>query len=119
MNALYHAAPKGEALLCELGQRGGNLGSATAALLRLLDEYGARALDEAVTEALAQDTPHPHAVRQVLERRRRERGQPPPIAVVLPHDPRLMHLSVRPHRLDTYDHLEPARATSEEPPDER
>jgi transposase len=107
MNALYHAAPKSEALLCELGRRGGNLGSATAALLRLLAEYGGRALQDALTEALAKNTPHPHAVRHVLERQRRERGLPPPIAVALPDDPRLQHLTVRPHRLDTYDHIEP------------
>ena len=82
-------------------------GSATSALLRLLDDYGARALEVAVAETLAHDTPHPHAVRHVLERRRRQQGEPPPIAVTLPSDPRVRRITVRPHRLNDYDHIEP------------
>jgi transposase len=107
MNRLYATVPDSQALLTELGKRGGNLGSATSALLRLLDEYGARALGVAVAEALAHDTPHPHAVRHVLERRRRQQGEPPPIAVPLPNDPRVRRITVRPHRLNDYDHIEP------------
>jgi transposase len=118
LDRLYHAAPTSQALLIELAKRGGNLGSATAALLRLLEAYGAVALDAAVAEALSQGTPHPHAVRHVLERKRRERGQPPPIPVDLPDDPRVKGIIVRPHRLDQYDHLRPEPRESHDPDSE-
>jgi hypothetical protein len=90
-------------MLVALAERGANLGSATAALLRLLDAFGAVELEAAIVEALATDAPHPHAVRLILDRRRRERGQPPALAIHLPDDPRVRDLSVRPHRLDDYD----------------
>jgi hypothetical protein len=56
------------------------------------------------TEALAAGSPHPDAVRLVLDRRRHARGQPPPVPVALPDDPRLRELVVTPHRLADYDH---------------
>lgn len=102
---LSHAVPRVQDLLVPLAQRGGNLGSATAALLRLLDTYGPAELDLAVKEALERDAPHPHAVRHVLERRRTERGLPPPIPVALPDDPRVRNLVVKPHDLTDYDQL--------------
>lgn len=107
MDRLQHAAPNSRKLLVQLAERGGNLGSATAALLRHLDAYGAATLEGAIGEVLDSDTPHPEAVRQVLERRQRERGAPPPIAVALPDDPRVRDIRVRPHHLDTYDALSP------------
>ena len=103
LDRLQQAAPRSRELLVQLAERGGNLGSATAALGRLLDRYGAEALQVALDEALARDVPHPHAVRQVLERRRREQHAPPPVAVALPADPRVRNLVVTPHRLETYD----------------
>ncbi|MCK6481707.1 MAG: IS21 family transposase [Planctomycetaceae bacterium] len=106
MDRLSHAVPPTSRLLISLAERGGNLGSATAALLRLLDAYGPVELDLAVKEALDRDAPHPHAVRHVLERRRTERGLPPPIPVALPDDPRVRNLVVKPHDLTDYDHLE-------------
>jgi transposase len=113
LDRLRQAAPRSRVLLVRLAERGGNLGSATAALTRLLDRYGAEALEIALDEALARDVPHPHAVRQALERRRREQCAPPPIAVALPDDPRVRGLVVTPHRLDAYD-----PPTKETPPDD-
>ena len=55
-------------VLAQAAQRGDNLGSITAALLRLLDRYGAAELQAAIGEALARAVPHPHAVRLALER---------------------------------------------------
>jgi hypothetical protein len=57
-----------------------------------------------VEEALARGVPHPHAVRQPLERRRQQRELPPPVAVALPDDPRVRGLVVRPHDLRDYDY---------------
>lgn len=102
---LQRAAPSSQKLLVDLARRGENLGAATTALVRLLDRYGAAELEIAIVEALGQGVSHPHAVRHVLERRRRERDQPPPLPVDLPDDPRVRDIVVRPPRLDPYDHL--------------
>ena len=103
---LAHAAPNSRALLTQAGERGDNLGSITAALLRLLDHYGAAELEAAIGEALAREVPHPNAVRLALERRREQRDQAPPVAVALPDDQRVRDLVVRPHKLDDYDQLQ-------------
>ena len=71
-----------------------------------LDTYGAAELERAIGEALEHDSPHLPAVRQILDRRRHERGQPPPIPVRLPDDPRLNHLAVRTHALTDYEQLQ-------------
>ena len=65
---LAHAAPAALALLKAAAARGHNLGTITAALLRLLDRYGAAPLQAAIGEALKRDVPHPNAVRLALER---------------------------------------------------
>jgi len=56
----------------------------TAALLRLLDRYGAAELQAAIAEVLTTGAPHPNAVRLALERRREARRAPPPVAIFLP-----------------------------------
>jgi transposase len=60
---LAQAAPASAELLQRAGARGENLGSITAALMRLLDRWGAAALQAAITEALTRDVAHPNAVR--------------------------------------------------------
>lgn len=102
---LLAAVPAARALLVRLAERGANLGTAVAALCRLVDHYGAAEVEAAVQVALAQDVPHPGAVRQILERRRYERRLPPPVAVVLPEHVRRKAQPVRPHALSDYDHL--------------
>lgn len=104
LDRLHRAVPRTQQLLVVLAQRGDKLGAATAALLRLLDLYGAPALDRAVAEALDKDSPHPHTVRLILERQRQ--GSPPSLPLSLPEDPRrLRELVVRPHDLGSYDNL--------------
>ena len=60
---LFHAAANSRDLLTAAAARGEHLGSLTAALLRLLDRYGAAELQAAIGEALSQGVPHPNAVR--------------------------------------------------------
>jgi hypothetical protein len=103
---LFHAAPNSRDLLTQAASRGRNLGSLSAALLRLLERYGATELEAAISEALSRDVPHPNAVRLCLERRRELREQDPPLAVELPADPRVNKLVVKPHKLDDYDQLQ-------------
>ena len=102
---LFQAAPASERLLADAATRGNNLGTIVAALLRLLDEYGAAELETAIAEALARGVPHPNAVRLSLTRRREQRDRPPPIPVDLPDDPRLRDIAVRDHDLTDYDGL--------------
>lgn len=100
---LAQAAPAAATLLERAAARGDNLGSITAALLRLLDRYGAAALQAAIAEALQRDVPHPNAVRLALERAREDRGQPPPVALRLPEHVARRDAAVRPHALGSYD----------------
>jgi hypothetical protein len=101
IDRLHHAVPQRRALLQRIAERGGNLGSTTWGLMRLLDSAGPQALDAAIAEALARSTPHLGAVRHLLDRARQERGEPPPVDLHLPADPRLQGLVVRPHALST------------------
>jgi hypothetical protein len=100
---LRHAAPISQRLLVEAGERGDNLGGITASLLRMLDQYGASELETAIAQALERGVPHPHAVRQCLERRRQERDLPPPVSLSLTSDTRISDLVVKPHDLKSYD----------------
>jgi len=102
---LASTAPASEALLVRAAERGDNLGSITATLMQLLARYGASELEAAISEALARDVPHPNAVRLILERRREQRQQPPPITMTLPEHVRAKDQPVRPHDLATYDKL--------------
>ena len=77
----------------------------------MLDDYGAVELELAIAEALAQQVPHPNAVRQVLERRREQRRQPSPIAIALPDNPKAKTLVVRPASLTGYDQINEAQDT--------
>ena len=115
LDRLYHAAPRSQPFFVELANRGGNLGATTAGLLRLLDRYGARSLDEALAAAVAKDVLSLGAVRQILDQRAHAAGQPPPITVALPDDPRVRDLMVKPHALTTYDQLEEDEADAQPP----
>jgi transposase len=102
---LAQAAPASQALLMRAAERGANLGAITVALLRLLERYGAAALQTAIGEALARDVPHPNAVRLALERHRVQHGEAPPVALVLPAHVQARDTPVRPHALEPYDQL--------------
>jgi transposase len=105
---LAQVAPASQDLLLRAAERGANLGAITTGLMRLLDRYGAAELQIAIREALDRGVPHPNAVRLALERRREQRGEPPPIAVELPAAVQARDAPVRPHALDTYDRLKDA-----------
>jgi hypothetical protein len=102
---LAQAAPASQTLLMRAAERGANLGAITAALARLLERYGAAALQDAILEALLRDVLHPNAVRLALERQREQQGGEPPVAIVMPAHVRDRDVPVRPHALETYDQL--------------
>ena len=102
---LFHAAPTSQKLLEQAAQRGVNLGSIVAALLRLLDQYGASEAEAAIIESLARGVSHPHGVRQALDRRREALNQPVPIPVNLEQHPEAKAVAVKSHDLALYDQL--------------
>ena len=105
MDRLQHATVHAHAFLLRCAERGQNLGNITYQLGRLLDQYGAAALDSALAEANIRELVHPPSVRQLLERRRAEEGRPAALSAEVPTDPRLRAVVVRPHALDLYDQL--------------
>ena len=111
---LAHVAPASAQLLERAAARGDNLGTITAALLRLLHRYGAAALQAAIGEALARDVPHPNAVRLALERAREAQGLPPPTVLHLSEAAARRDAPVRAHALADYDQItQPAGAVDE------
>lgn len=117
IDRLAQAVPASQALLAGAAERGTPLTRATKLLVELLDAYGAAELACAIQEALAQDVPHPNAVRQVLERRREQRDKPPPLPLTLPDNDKLRGVVVRPAALSDYDQLH-SPTTGEETDDE-
>ena len=105
LDRLAQAVPASQGLLRGAAERGTPLARATAQLVQLLDDYGAGELEHAISEALANDVPHPNAVRQVLERRREQRQQPPPLPLTLPDNDKAKGIVVRPASLAPYDQL--------------
>jgi len=95
----------GRDLLMRAADRGDNIGAITATLIRLLDRYGAAELQSAILDALKRGVPHPNAVRHILDRRRDERGQAPPVAIILSPHVEARDKPVRTGSLDVYDKL--------------
>lgn len=114
VDSLAQASPSSTELLKQAAQRGNNLGSITAALMRLLQRYGAAELELAIGQALLRGVPHPNAVRLELEKQREAQGQPPPVAVVLSARAASLDAPVRAHKLASYDRLSPAQNGDED-----
>jgi transposase len=99
------AVPAIATLFDRLAARGESLRVPTARLLALLDDYGPLELGAAVARALERDALGAGAIAHILETRRRQRGQKPPLPLALPDRPGVRDLDVTPHRLETYDEL--------------
>lgn len=105
---LIAVCPSATAFLEAIALHGGHLGGTTARLLRLLDQYGAEAVDTALRDAHARGAFAAQSVAHILDQRRRARGLPAPLDPILPDDPRVRDLVIVPHRLDSYDRLSDA-----------
>ncbi len=99
------AVPAIATLFERLAGRGESLRAHTARLLALLDDYGPRDLAAAVAQALERDALGAGAIAHLLETRRRQRGQKPPIPLALPDRPGVRDLDITPHTLESYDAL--------------
>jgi hypothetical protein len=106
---LRSLCPHAAAFLDALAQRGHPLLAETRRLLDLADRFGGPALDAALAEALTRGAVSAAAVAHVLDQHLRARRAPPPLAVVLPDDPRVRDLHVTPHALAPYDALSTAK----------
>jgi transposase len=102
---LQLAVPQIETLFDVLARRGESLAYHTTRLLRLLDTYGAEELRAATRIAVEREAFSSGSIAHLIEQRRRARGLKPPIALVLPDDPRVRNVRVTPHRLEDYDAL--------------
>ena len=107
------AVPAVATLLERLAARGDSLRGHTARLLALLDDYGRQELAAAVTQALERDALGAGAIAHILETRRRQRGQQPPMPLALPDRPGVRDLDLTPHSLESYDDL--TRADPDDP----
>jgi hypothetical protein len=99
------AVPAIATLLERLAARGESLRAHTARLIALLDDYGPHELGAAVAHALERDALGAGAIAHLLETRRRQRGQKPPVPLALPDRPGVRDLDITPHGLESYDAL--------------
>ncbi|GAC1352499.1 MAG: hypothetical protein NVSMB1_15950 [Polyangiales bacterium] len=106
IDRLHHALPSSRELLKIIAKRGGNIGRTVFGIGLLLDAHPAALVDAAITEAIARGTPHIGAIRQSLDRLHQQTGEPPPVGLHLPSDPRLDRIVVRPHQLSSYDDIQ-------------
>jgi transposase len=104
-NRLAATCPSAIAFLESIALHGGHLGGTTARLLHLLDQYGGEHLDSAIREAQTRGAFAAQSVAHILDQRRRARGAPVPLEILLPDDPRVRDVVIIPHRLDSYDQL--------------
>ncbi len=99
------AVPITTTIFARLAARGDVLRPHLIRLLALLDDYGPQELSAAVALALTRDALGAGSVSHILETRRRQRGHPPPVPMILPDRPGVRDLTITPHRLESYDDL--------------
>jgi len=102
-NRLTQALPLSETFLQQSLERGHPLKGTINRLNQFLDDYGRHALNSALEEALKQQSPSVEAIELILEQRREQRQQPPPIAVSVPD--KVKNITVKPANLSDYDAL--------------
>ena len=107
------AVPAIATLFERVAARGDSLRALTVRLLALLDDYGPPELAAAVARALERDALGAGAIAHILETRRRQRGQKPPVPLALPDRPGVRDLDITPHALESYDAL--ARSDPDDP----
>jgi transposase len=96
---LHHAAPATAEFVKRCALTAAPLSAAVRHLHALLNRFGGAALNKALESAMAKNTVHIGAVRQLLDGQLV--GREPPVLIHLNERARL--LSVTPHRLESYD----------------
>ena len=101
---LYRQVPDSERFLQIAVERGQSLTRSLRHLHTWLDQYGARALQQALQQTMAQSCYHTEGVLQTLEKQREHLSRPVPLAIKLP-DKALDHPPVITPSLQHYDQL--------------
>jgi transposase len=109
---LFDACPSAKPFVAEALQRGESPSHTTLALLRLLDAYDARTVDDAVKAATARGAFGVASVAHIIEQDRKARRLAPPIGGLALADERARALRTKTHALGDYDALS-KRATSD------
>ena len=94
-----------DALLDGLARRGEPLRQRTAKLNRLLERYGAEALDHAMAEALEKGAPSVGSIAYLLDQDSRSAGRPVPLEVQVSEHVAAKDVIVVPHDMSEYDSL--------------
>lgn len=91
--------------LADIARVGGPLGATTARLLKLLDRFGANAVNTAILDAHQRRALSAHSVAHILDQRHRLTGAAPPLESALSEDVRAKDVVIVPHELSDYDAL--------------
>lgn len=102
---LAHHCPSSPALLAAIIDRGEPIRPHTARLNKLVERYGAQAVESAICEVLERGACSAASVAHVLDQRDRRAGKRPALDPILPDDPRVRDLHVKNHDLAEYDRL--------------
>jgi len=105
--------PASEAFLLHNVERGHRLSLSARSLNQWLDQYGAKQLQQALLQTMAQSCYHTDGVLQTLERQREQQHRPVPLGITLP-DKALDHPPVTAPSLSGYDRLHTATTTTED-----
>lgn len=100
-----NAVPQAQDFLKQAFKRGDAIVPLTKKLELLLDDYGEIALQQAIQEALEQNTPQLSSVAFLLKKHRAAHNRRPPLPVQLDKRPDLANIHIRPHPLEIYDEL--------------
>lgn len=103
---LRASCAQAEAFLDALAERNEPIAPATRRLLTLVDSYGARAVDQAIKEAMARSALSSESVAHLVDQQaRKKKRQPQILSPSLSGDSRVRELRVVPHDLAAYDAL--------------
>ena len=111
---LSHAIDCADKFLQQAAERGYSLSTTSNQLLRLLDDYGAALLSEAMEDALSRGVAHANAVQQSLQRILDERNRPPQSHHGITLNKRINELVVKPHSLTDYQIIDQPTEDDEE-----
>jgi transposase len=105
MNRILNVAPSSKTFFKRAAERGHNMGRLTQLLVTMLDLYGCSELEAALSETLAAGKIYSAAIQTTLEKRRADRGLPPPVPLTFLKGRRPDDVTVVPNSLDSYDRL--------------
>lgn len=102
---LFDACPNAELFLKEALSRGESPSHTTLALLRLVDAYDAKSVDDAITAATLRGAFGVGSVAHIIEQDRKSKRLAPPIGALILRDERARAVRTKTHSLEDYDAL--------------